>query len=84
MQNFRSVPSVFAAALCDGVSFAQAVRFPIVAAVFSLLFSVSLFGQAVNGTIVGSVTDSTGAVVTNAKVTITEQATNVIAHCEYE
>ena len=43
----------------------------------SLLFSVSLFGQAVNGTIVGSVTDASGAVVPNAKVTITEQATNV-------
>ena len=49
----------------------------IVAAIVPLLFSVSLFSQAVNGTIVGNVTDTTGAIVTNAKVTITEQATNV-------
>jgi hypothetical protein len=40
-------------------------------------FSVSAFGQAVNGTIVGTVTDATGAVVANAKVTITEQTTNI-------
>src|ERR1700683_4711498 len=33
--------------------------------------------QAVNGTLLGSVTDSSGAVVVNAKVTITEQSTNV-------
>jgi len=35
------------------------------------------YSQAVNGTLLGSVTDSTGAVVVNAKVTITEQNTNV-------
>ncbi len=52
----------------------------IVVAVFSLLSSVSLFGQAVNGTIVGTVTDATGAVVANAKVTITEQADTNVSH----
>ncbi len=42
-----------------------------------LVFSIPAFTQAVNGTMVGTVTDTTGAVVANAKVTITEQATNV-------
>jgi len=35
------------------------------------------YGQAVNGTILGTVTDSTGGVITNAKVTITETNTGV-------
>src|SRR5579862_3124777 len=35
------------------------------------------FGQAVNGTILGTVTDSTGAVVGNAKVSVAEQNTGV-------
>ena len=36
-----------------------------------------MFGQAVNSTVLGTVTDATGAVVANAKLTITEQATNI-------
>src|ERR1700691_4481751 len=43
----------------------------------SLLFSVSLFGQAVNATLLGSVSDVSGASVANAKVTLTESNTNV-------
>ncbi len=43
----------------------------------SLLFSVSLFGQAVNATLLGSVSDASGASVANAKVTLTESNTNV-------
>lgn len=35
------------------------------------------YSQAVNGTLLGTVTDSTGAVVPNAKVTITETNTNI-------
>jgi hypothetical protein len=35
------------------------------------------YGQAVNGTILGTVTDATGGVITNAKVTITETNTGV-------
>jgi hypothetical protein len=35
-----------------------------------------MFGQAVNGTVIGTVTDSTGAVVMGAKVTLTEANTN--------
>lgn len=41
--------------------------------VFSLCLSA--FGQAVTGTLVGSVSDSSGAMVANAKVTITEKNT---------
>jgi hypothetical protein len=50
---------------------------PQVAAILSILFSVSLFGQAVNSTALGTVTDPTGAVVAGAKVTLTEFSTNV-------
>ncbi len=46
---------------------------PIIGSIFVLLvlgFSHALLGQAVNGTLLGTVADSTGAVVPNAKVTI--------------
>ena len=36
-----------------------------------------VFGQADRGTLVGTVTDATGAIVPGAKVTITQTATNV-------
>ncbi len=39
--------------------------------VLVLMVSGSAFGQAVNGTVVGTVTDSSGAVVPKAQVTIT-------------
>lgn len=56
----------------------NAFGFPIVAVVvLSLLFSFSVFGQAVNSTVVGTVTDATGAVVVGARVTLTEANTNV-------
>ena len=35
----------------------------------------AVFAQAVTGTLLGTVTDSTGAVVTGAKVTVTNQNT---------
>jgi hypothetical protein len=41
-----------------------------VVALFVLGFSQALLGQAVNGTLLGTVTDSTGKVVPNAQVTI--------------
>jgi hypothetical protein len=37
------------------------------------------YSQAVNATLLGTVTDSTGAVVPNAKVTITEVTTNIVS-----
>lgn len=40
-------------------------------------FSVTALGQAVNGNLLGTITDSTGAAVANAKITITEQNQNV-------
>jgi hypothetical protein len=46
---------------------------PIIGSVFALFvlgFTHALLGQAVNGTLLGTVTDPSGAVVTNAKVTI--------------
>src|ERR1022692_867919 len=61
-----------------GFSRSSAFGLPVVVvAVLSFLFSVSMFGQAVNSTALGTVTDSTGAVVIGAKVTLTEASTNV-------
>src|ERR1700730_5261917 len=46
--------------------------------VFLMAFCSTLaFSQAVNATVVGTVRDATGAVVVNAKVTLTEANTNV-------
>src|SRR5436309_10442983 len=45
--------------------------------VFSALFSAPLMGQAVNATLLGSVTDSSGAAVGNAKVTLAETNTGI-------
>lgn len=42
-----------------------------------LLAAAVVYGQAVSATLLGNVTDVTGAVVPNAQVTITEQNTNV-------
>src|ERR1017187_3866628 len=42
---------------------------------FMLAFSHALLGQAVNGTLLGTVTDATGAAVPNAKVIATDVAT---------
>jgi hypothetical protein len=43
----------------------------------SAAFSISSFGQAVYGSIFGTVTDTNGAAVPNAKVTITDTSKNV-------
>ncbi|HEV2195093.1 MAG TPA: TonB-dependent receptor [Candidatus Acidoferrum sp.] len=41
------------------------------------VFSVTAIGQAVNGNLVGTITDSTGAAISGAKITLTEQNQNV-------
>ena len=54
---------------------------PLIGSVFTLFllaFSHALLGQAVNGTLLGTVTDATGAAVANAKVTATAVATGAI------
>lgn len=45
---------------------------------FALVFTAAAFAQAVNGTIVGNVTDSSGAAIPHAKVTITEVNTKIV------
>jgi hypothetical protein len=45
---------------------------------FTLSFSPSLFGQAVNATSRGTITDSRGVTVPGAKVTATETAAGLI------
>src|ERR1017187_1603613 len=44
----------------------------------ALLFISAAFSQAVNGTIVGTVTDASGGVVAGARVTITEVNTKIV------
>ena len=44
----------------------------------AMLFVATAYSQAVNGTLLGTVTDSSGATVANAKVTITETNTGII------
>ena len=54
---------------------------PVLGSIFALVvlcFSQTLQGQAVNGTLLGTVTDATGATVANARVTVTEAATGAI------
>src|SRR6266496_3440404 len=51
------------------------VSFSLVAAIFALLCVVPAFGQGGTGELTGLVADSTGAVVSNANVTLTNDAT---------
>ncbi len=53
-----------------------------VALLAMLLSAAVVYGQAVSATLLGNVTDVSGAVVPNAKVTITEQNTNVSRSAE--
>jgi len=48
-------------------------------AICALLFflATNVYGQAVNATLLGTVTDATGAIVPSAKVTITEVNTGI-------
>jgi hypothetical protein len=54
-------------------------RFSIVVVLGTLLFGLSapVMGQAVNATLLGTVTDASGASVADAKVTITETNTGI-------
>lgn len=54
-------------------------RYGLVFAIVSLLSlaAASAFGQAIDGSVVGTVTDATGAAVVGADVTVTNVATNV-------
>src|SRR3954453_6922973 len=45
----------------------------------SLAFSLSLNAQTITGTFTGSLTDPTGAVIPNVKVTATNTATNSVS-----
>src|SRR5579864_2415065 len=50
----------------------------VAASIISISFTaISLFGQAVNGTLLGTLTDSSGAAVAEAKVTATETSTGI-------
>jgi hypothetical protein len=53
-------------------------RFRYIVSLLILSISPSLFGQAVNATLLGTITDSTGATVPGAKVTATEVTTGLI------
>ena len=59
----------------------QKLMRPIIGSVFALLvfgFAHTLLGQAVNGTLLGTVTDSTEAAIANAQVTATLTSTGAV------
>jgi hypothetical protein len=53
-------------------------RLGFIIAILVLSVSSSLFGQAVNGTLLGTINDATGATVPNAKVTAVETQTGLV------
>lgn len=55
----------------------KCLRLTCTLSVLLLCFALSAFGQAVNATLLGAVTDASGAVVPNAKVTNTEVNTGI-------
>ncbi|HEX5484335.1 MAG TPA: TonB-dependent receptor, partial [Terriglobia bacterium] len=55
----------------------RGLRAGFLAVLMIVCFFPCAFGQAVNGSIVGTITDSSGAVVPQARVTITDVGTNV-------
>lgn len=71
--NARRATGLVGAMLVRGRSFSQSL------ALLGLLLAGSLLavGQGVSGRIVGTLTDSTGAVIPNAAVTITNQGTGI-------
>ena len=50
--------------------------------VFALLSTNLAVGQVANGTITGIVTDSTGAIIPGADVTVTQKATGLVQHAQ--
>src|SRR5579872_5626504 len=55
----------------------QHLRSICILSMLALFGSISAFSQAVNATLLGTVTDTTGAIVVNGKVTATDAGTNV-------
>jgi hypothetical protein len=53
-------------------------RVLLVLAFFAVIGVTALWGQAVNGTISGTVTDPSGAAIANATITVTNTATQVV------
>lgn len=53
------------------------LRFACAAGALAFLFQICVYAQAVNGTVVGTIKDESGAVVPDAQVSITETSTNV-------
>jgi Carboxypeptidase regulatory-like domain len=63
-------------ALCSFLSLAHIVVVSVVLLLFFVSSPQSLYSQAVSGTVTGQVTDSSGAAIADASVTLTDKATN--------
>src|SRR5262245_51018376 len=60
----------------------RSVRLYAPLAILGLIFATILYGQAVTGSLLGTVTDTSGATVPDAKVTITEMKTGINRNTE--
>jgi Carboxypeptidase regulatory-like domain len=79
MRNFRAMDREESAApAAAGVIKLWRLSTFVLLGTMLLGFSAPVMGQAVNATLLGTVTDSSGAVVAGAKITITEMKTGVI------
>src|SRR6267378_3921985 len=68
----------FAAPAMAGLFKPWRMGMAVLLAISPLVFSPPVMGQAVNATLLGTVTDESGAVVAGAKITITEIKTGVV------
>jgi hypothetical protein len=72
----RFVSSINLSGWCSRAHSIRLLAVPLFAVFLFLLSGGSVCGQVVTGTLTGTVTDSTGATIPNAKVAITELSTN--------
>jgi hypothetical protein len=80
MNNFMETPRPTLPARIDPIrkTIRSASLFAAFLLTFALLLPPDALGQGITGTITGTVTDSTGAAIPGAKVTVTESSTNAM------
>ena len=77
MRSFRVLLGVFSYLVAGSGRKLLPLAFAAALAIFLAGVSKPVAGQAVNGTVIGTITDATKASVAGAKVTLTEESKNV-------